>query len=219
VDQVKQVAKWRCKICQEGQSLKRVYSSGSGADCRKVVQELNWKRMEVSTATDEVLESDFKEEEECQQTIELDLWKKDGKLNNANNEMVDEQEPLKTLTNLNTNCMGQPQSVSSRWTAFLPPAKKFYLEEEESDDPEEEAGNRRKKPRTYSNNLGFENDLSCADSMTRESFIAGNKDLRRNPTFSENNSSAELAKTRTEIKKKNTDLSSKPAFSRWDKFS
>ncbi|ESO85983.1 hypothetical protein LOTGIDRAFT_69762, partial [Lottia gigantea] len=47
VQQVKKVLKWSCKLCGEKQSVLRVYGRGSGADCRKHVQNLNTLRGEL----------------------------------------------------------------------------------------------------------------------------------------------------------------------------
>ncbi|KAM3845421.1 MRN complex-interacting protein [Vipera latastei] len=41
VQQVKKSKKWNCKICDEKQSILRVFGQGSGADCRHHVQKLN----------------------------------------------------------------------------------------------------------------------------------------------------------------------------------
>ncbi|XP_034258644.1 MRN complex-interacting protein isoform X2 [Pantherophis guttatus] len=41
VQQVKKSKKWNCKICDEKQSILRVFGQGSGVDCRRHVQKLN----------------------------------------------------------------------------------------------------------------------------------------------------------------------------------
>ncbi|KAK2578929.1 hypothetical protein KPH14_011135 [Odynerus spinipes] len=38
---VKKAKKWKCKVCNEKQSIRRVYFQGSGKDCRFHVQQLN----------------------------------------------------------------------------------------------------------------------------------------------------------------------------------
>jgi hypothetical protein len=49
VDIVKKLnKKWQCKVCGEKQSVKKVYATGSGADCRSVVQNLNMQRHATS---------------------------------------------------------------------------------------------------------------------------------------------------------------------------
>lgn len=41
---MKKSNKWKCKLCGEAQSLKKVYGEGSGYECRKHVQHLNLMR-------------------------------------------------------------------------------------------------------------------------------------------------------------------------------
>ncbi|XP_025029646.1 MRN complex-interacting protein [Python bivittatus] len=41
VQQIKKSKKWNCKMCDEKQSILRVFGQGSGADCRHHVQKLN----------------------------------------------------------------------------------------------------------------------------------------------------------------------------------
>ncbi|XP_017768697.1 PREDICTED: UPF0544 protein C5orf45 homolog [Nicrophorus vespilloides] len=41
---VKKVPKWACKMCTEIQSVKKIFSTGSGQECRVIVQELNMRR-------------------------------------------------------------------------------------------------------------------------------------------------------------------------------
>eukprot|EP00092_Neocalanus_flemingeri_P027344 GFUD01029656.1.p1 GENE.GFUD01029656.1~~GFUD01029656.1.p1 ORF type:complete len:209 (+),score=67.27 GFUD01029656.1:47-673(+) len=95
VSQVKKATKWVCKICQEKQSTKQVYSRGSGAECRKVVQELNWKRMELGTAREELLLD--------QEVVE-----------SVRDEIVDDNYEIKTIED-------PVQQTGGRWAAFLPP--------------------------------------------------------------------------------------------------
>merc|ERR1712059_241479 len=174
-------------------------------------------RMEVSEASDEVLEPDFIKEEEDQRNI-----------NNC--DLIDLPEPSQTLSILDSNCMGQQQQrqrVPSRWAAFLPPAEKFNFEKEESDDPEEECGSHRKKQKIFRTNVRVGKEVSYTDSSTTEPFFAENKNISRtNLNFSENSSipnlkrtNSEPEKTNIEVKKRKTELSIKPAFSRWNKFS
>ncbi|KAL2717604.1 MRN complex-interacting protein isoform X1 [Vespula squamosa] len=42
---VKKAKKWQCKVCNEKQSIRRVYFQGSGKDCRLHVQELNSQKL------------------------------------------------------------------------------------------------------------------------------------------------------------------------------
>lgn len=41
---VKKVPKWQCKVCNEKQSVLKVYAKGSGKDCRQYVQDLNMQQ-------------------------------------------------------------------------------------------------------------------------------------------------------------------------------
>ncbi|KAJ3281800.1 Sperm associated antigen 1 [Borealophlyctis nickersoniae] len=51
VQQVKKVNKWTCKVCGAKQSLQKVFfESGAAADCRPVVQQLNYRRAELDEA-------------------------------------------------------------------------------------------------------------------------------------------------------------------------
>ncbi|XP_062977626.1 MRN complex-interacting protein [Elgaria multicarinata webbii] len=50
VQQVKKSKKWNCKICDEKQSILKVFGEGSGADCRHHVQKLNLLQGEVEQA-------------------------------------------------------------------------------------------------------------------------------------------------------------------------
>eukprot|EP00092_Neocalanus_flemingeri_P094811 GFUD01120585.1.p1 GENE.GFUD01120585.1~~GFUD01120585.1.p1 ORF type:complete len:229 (+),score=70.41 GFUD01120585.1:51-689(+) len=96
VSQVKKATKWVCKICQEKQSTKQVYSRGSGAECRKVVQELNWKRMELGTAREELLH-----DQEVVESVQEE-------------EIFDDNYEIKTIED-------PVQPTGGRWAAFLPP--------------------------------------------------------------------------------------------------
>merc|ERR1711915_975769 len=103
VSQVKKSPKWECKICQEKQSTKHIYGRGSGADCRKMVQELNMKRMEVADSKEEEL---YAQEDQSEED-----WNKD----------------VHALSHQDLNIHPQPSSAglktTSRWDAFLPSSK------------------------------------------------------------------------------------------------
>eukprot|EP00090_Calanus_glacialis_P016872 TRINITY_DN26407_c0_g1_i1.p1 TRINITY_DN26407_c0_g1~~TRINITY_DN26407_c0_g1_i1.p1 ORF type:complete len:202 (-),score=71.48 TRINITY_DN26407_c0_g1_i1:182-787(-) len=106
VSQVKKSSKWVCKICQEKQTTKHVYSGGSGAECRKVVQELNWKRMELSNAREEELvEQENVSEVEVQEVLSNEKY---------DTEDIDECQ----------------QPSGGRWAAFLPPPTNYRREVE-----------------------------------------------------------------------------------------
>merc|ERR1719233_1862097 len=111
VSQVKKSPKWVCKICQEKQTTKHVYNSGSGAQCRKVVQDLNWKRMELSNAKEEELSK--------RDMVENTLKRQDEIIQDG---FYDGVQP----------CLSS--ASGSRWTAFLPPSTtRPRLEEEEEE--------------------------------------------------------------------------------------
>ncbi|XP_046837762.1 MRN complex-interacting protein isoform X1 [Vespa crabro] len=48
---VKKAKKWQCKVCNEKQSIRRVYFQGSGKDCRLHVQELNSQKLKGLEST------------------------------------------------------------------------------------------------------------------------------------------------------------------------
>lgn len=47
---VKKVPKWQCKMCNEKQSVLKVYARGSGKDCRQYVQDLNMQQGSISSS-------------------------------------------------------------------------------------------------------------------------------------------------------------------------
>ncbi|KFM60606.1 hypothetical protein X975_15856, partial [Stegodyphus mimosarum] len=67
VHQVKKSKKWSCKICNEKQSLKKVFGIGSARDCRSLVQQLNLSKGEKKSCQQMQNESysaeHFKEED------------------------------------------------------------------------------------------------------------------------------------------------------------
>jgi len=72
VEQVKKSTnKWSCKICYEKQSLKQIFFTGSGKECRINCQSLNMKRMqnEERQAAQLATETDEEEEEESRAEI------------------------------------------------------------------------------------------------------------------------------------------------------
>merc|ERR1719244_630704 len=126
------VSKWKCKICQEQQSLKQVYASGSGAACRKVVQELNWKRMELSTAQEEekfALEEDsFVQEEERFVQEDRFVQEEEGFVQEYGfTEVRDDIVSDRVLNTLDTN--SSSTNKRSKWSAFIPPKKSFEVKE------------------------------------------------------------------------------------------
>ena len=64
VDQVKKSTnKWTCKMCGEKQSLKQVYFTGTGKECRLNCQTLNMRRMEAESVKDAELADRSSEDE------------------------------------------------------------------------------------------------------------------------------------------------------------
>ncbi|XP_061473311.1 MRN complex-interacting protein [Rhineura floridana] len=57
VQQIKKSKKWNCKICDEKQSILKVFGEGSGSDCRHHVQKLNLLHGEVEQASMKMLRS------------------------------------------------------------------------------------------------------------------------------------------------------------------
>ncbi|ESO11680.1 hypothetical protein HELRODRAFT_166695 [Helobdella robusta] len=69
VQQQKKTGRWSCKVCEEKQSVKQIYGSGAGYECRMHVQKLNKLKGEIENNrlklnNDEDGEKDFSEEEE-----------------------------------------------------------------------------------------------------------------------------------------------------------
>ena len=159
----KKSAKWQCKLCGERQSLKQVsniafqtsaskvfyshgsnvqvFARGSGPECRKAVQELNLKRMEMGRQEEQKLEAAIIEEEnremdrfaenmEEEQHNELKL---EGNLEGARLLEEDARSPLAPLAL-------QAAVSGSRWEKFLPSSTSTW-EEEEDDLEEERDGN------------------------------------------------------------------------------
>jgi len=105
--QIKKTAKnkkWTCKICNEKQSLKKVYFTGLGAECRKVVKEFNMKRGELN---------------EVKNTLVLNVTE------NVANCDVDETQTFGDGES-SANICTQPSS--SKWTSFLSPEEQQETE-------------------------------------------------------------------------------------------
>ena len=41
VHQSKKATKWKCKVCNENQTINRLFGKGNGKECRQMVQKLN----------------------------------------------------------------------------------------------------------------------------------------------------------------------------------
>jgi len=96
--------KWTCKICNEKQSLKKVYFTGLGAECRKVVKEFNMKRGELA---------------EVKNTLVLNVTE------DIVNDSVEETETFGQLES-SENISSQPSL--SKWTSFLSPEEQQETE-------------------------------------------------------------------------------------------
>jgi len=154
VDMEKKSSKWQCKMCGERQSLKQVFAKGSGVECRKAVQEMNLKRMELGRMEEQRLEAAIIEEEIRETAlIEEENKEKDGvaggswqgeQYKNISDEAItfgsmatddsgwarkndgDQRFPLASMQ---TSAPGR-----SRWDRFLPPVTPKYEEEDELDE-------------------------------------------------------------------------------------
>merc|ERR1712192_312 len=113
------------------QSLKQEFARGSGPECRKAVQELNLKRMEVGRLEEQKLEAAILEEEnrelekfaEYMEDEKQHRMKIEGKLDE------DVRSPLAPI---------QVVASGSRWEKFLPYSTS--TREEEEDDLEDVQG-------------------------------------------------------------------------------
>jgi hypothetical protein len=56
VHQAKKSPKWNCKICNEKQTVKRMFGRGSGKECRIIVMEMNGLRQQVEDNQEEIVQ-------------------------------------------------------------------------------------------------------------------------------------------------------------------
>jgi len=99
VDIVKKSNKWQCKMCGDKQSIKKVFSTGTGSECRSAVQQLN---LQIGLAAQLAEESALDDLADCQ----------DG---NA------DHHPYEQSFAEDSDCQQPEQPQVSRWNAFLPP--------------------------------------------------------------------------------------------------
>jgi len=99
VDIVKKSNKWQCKMCGDKQSIKKVFSTGTGSECRSAVQQLN---LQIGLAAQLAEESALDDLADCQ----------DG---NA------DHHPYEQSFAEDSGCLQPEQPQASRWDAFLPP--------------------------------------------------------------------------------------------------
>ena len=118
-----------------------MFARGSGPECRKAVQELNLKRMEVGRLEEQKLEAAIMQEEnreigrfaEYMEEEEQHVIKVEGNLEGARLLDEDVRSPLAPM---------QASASGSRWEKFLPSSTSTW-EEEEDDLEEEQDGNFR----------------------------------------------------------------------------
>nr|XP_060621394.1 MRN complex-interacting protein isoform X1 [Anolis sagrei ordinatus] len=123
VQQVKKSKKWNCKVCNEKQSILKVFGQGSGSDCRRHVQKLNLLQGENQQAAMNM-----------PRDIEEPTEMSDENTANFREELGQQEEETET---------------TSRWTKYLD--KRCEEQEEEVLQTEEEAcmvRNTRKRKKT-----------------------------------------------------------------------
>ncbi|XP_035231263.1 uncharacterized protein LOC118203120 [Stegodyphus dumicola] len=95
VHQVKKSKTWSCKICNEKQSLKKVFGIGSARDCRSLVQQFNLSKGEKKSCQQVQNESyfteDFKEEDLMHALDESDYCTDDY---DFSSELFSQAEPI-----------------------------------------------------------------------------------------------------------------------------
>ena len=112
----------------------QVFAKGSGAECRKAVQELNLKRMEMGRLEEQKLEAAIIEEEENREMGRFAEYQEEGNQHvlEGRFESVEvlglgERSPLAPM---------QTSASGSRWEKFLPASTSAW--EEDEDDLEAE---------------------------------------------------------------------------------
>jgi len=166
VDMEKKSAKWQCKMCGERQSLKQVFARGSGPECRKAVQELNLKRMEVDRLEEQKLEAAIIMEEENRELERFAEYMEDEKQHHVmkveGNLEEAERLPLAPM---------QAAASGSRWEKFLPSSTSTL--EEEEDDLEEVQGDdlcRENRPGPSRGQDAYENLHSVPSKKSKAPF-------------------------------------------------
>ncbi|CAI5766727.1 Hypothetical predicted protein [Podarcis lilfordi] len=136
VQQIKKSQKWNCKVCDEKQSILKIFGQGSGSDCRRHVQKLNLLQGQVEQEPTEMLRS--KEEP----------IKRDGE---------------NTIVKLEENSGRQEEKVKlvSRWTKYLD----GRCEEQVKEDEEEIMVHTEKQSYSSKNTLRKGQKTSLHDSQ------------------------------------------------------
>jgi hypothetical protein len=109
VDIIKKLnKKWQCKVCGEKQSVKKVFATGSGADCRSVVQDLNMQRHATYDLQEQPAASDHSSPTFV------------GQLHRFDDRAFNEALP-KPFQHWSSDDRPVEQVAGNRWASFLPP--------------------------------------------------------------------------------------------------
>ncbi|KAK3927958.1 MRN complex-interacting protein, partial [Frankliniella fusca] len=128
---VKKVPKWQCKVCNEKQSVLKVYAKGSGKDCRQYVQDLNMQQGALAEENSSVNSTEYVQNEEAETHPEI---KNQSNFNNQTSkwsEYIDPKtdSPSSLYGNVGNYFSSQcemPSTHNSRESKW-----KNYVEEEE----------------------------------------------------------------------------------------
>ena len=115
--------------------LVQVFARGTGSECRKAVQELNLKRMQVDRLEEQKLEAAIIEEENARSRF-AEHGKENHRVTEGNLGSVEEGAELFELSGRPPLDPLQASASGSRWGKFLPSSTPEW--EEEEDDLEEE---------------------------------------------------------------------------------
>ena len=117
--------------------LVQVFARGTGSECRKAVQELNLKRMQVDRLEEQKLEAVIMEEENRERSRFAEYGEEENhRVTERNLESVEEGAELFELSGRPPLDPLQASASGSRWGKFLPSSTPEW--EEEEDDLEEE---------------------------------------------------------------------------------
>jgi len=98
VDIVKKSNKWQCKVCGDKQSIKKVFCTGTGAECRSAVQQLNLQIGLAAELAEQAALDDFNHPQDVSHPVD------------------DNNHPHEQSQSLGAS----PHPPASRWAAFLP---------------------------------------------------------------------------------------------------
>jgi len=97
-DIVKKSNKWQCKVCGDKQSIKKVFCTGTGAECRSAVQQLNLQIGLAAQLAEQAALDDFNHPQDVSHPVD------------------DINHPHEQSQSLGAS----PHPPASRWAAFLP---------------------------------------------------------------------------------------------------